>query len=783
MKPFTQFGRRPSIARWIGLGRTTGLTLSAAAALWLGLPRPAWAGDVEDANGRLVDLEERVRTLATQFQDAPISDPNVADRRVLDAEMLFNLKNYDEAATVLLDVIEKYPNSRAYEDAIVLLGDSLYQNRDLYSARRYLRQAVEKKTGSRQEQKALQRLLEIALHTGDYEGVDDYLHRLEAIPPQSLEPSVPYVRGKYAYFRNRFDEAVVAFRSVPEGSPYHLQARYFLATLLVKNGDLGSAVLGFDAVTRIQPRNEADKEVQDMARLALGRLHYERGSLEKAKEAYNSIPRESKHFEEAMDELAWTSIKANDFQSAYRALDLMLLQNEESPKAPELRLLMGNLHVRLANFSLANDAFLKSRDQFEPVHQQLRLTLNKCEADPKYFESLIGKGMEKFDVSLFVPKDAVKYVKADPDVAQVVALTENVGELQRGLKDSAETLNRLEMAVGGQLKVGIFPDLAQARAQSSEVLNQIVDIRSKFVGKLRSLTERALSPEDKARLDQLARERVAVEAELKDLPMTVSGLKDREKKARADLERLDGEASEFNVQIQGLEAELVAIEQYFIKSRAEQKISPSDLTKPVEGLREAITELRSSNEHVRNEIAQAAREATVAAATGDSDRGAITQLLDVMRREREIYQRARPRLSGGDQADFDAISNILGRADGVQGKLAELDRRVDVAAQKRLGALKESLAVEKGELEKASGKLDGLLTESRNLGGGLAFAMLGKITDRFYDIVVQSDVGLVDVAWGLKDQRTSTLSKLINQQKMELKSAEEDFRALLEEDK
>ncbi len=781
--PLSQSGRTPWLARWGGFGRTAGLTMTAAA-LWLALPcGRAWAGDVEDANGRLMDLEERVRSMSAQFQDAPLTDPNVADRRVLDAEMLFNLKNYDEAATVLLDVIERYPNSRAYDDAIVLLGDSLYQNRDLYSARRYLRQAVEKKTGSRQEQKALQRLIEIALHTGDYDGVDDYLKRLEAIPPQSLEPSVPYVRGKYAYFRDRFDEAVTAFRSIPADSPYHLQARYFLATLLVQNGDLGSAVVGFDAVTRLQPRNDADKEVQDLARLALGRLHYERGEFDKAKAAYNAIPRDSKHFQEAMDELAWTAIKANDFQSAYRALDLMLLQNEDSPKAPELRLLMGNLHVRLANFSLANDAFLKSRDQFEPIHRQLRLTLDKCEADPKYFESLIGKGMERFDVALFVPKDAVKYVRSDPEVARVVALTEDVGELQRSLKASAETLNRLEMAVGGRLKVGIFPDLAQARAQSSEVLNQIVDIRTKFIAKLQSLTAGALSAEDKARLDRLAKERAALEAELKDLPMTVSGLKDREKHARSDLERLDGEASEFNVEIQGMEAELVAIEQYFIKSRAEQKINPDDLTKPVEGLREAIAELRGANEQVRNQIAEATREATVAAATGDSDRGAIAQLLDVMRREREIYQRARPRLSGGDQADFDGMANILGRADAVQQKLTELDHRVDAAAQKRVVVLRENLAAEKGELEGATGKLDALLNESRSLGGGLAFAMLGKITDRFYEIVVQSDVGLVDVAWGLKDQRTSTLSKLINQQKMELKSAEEDFRALLEDDK
>jgi hypothetical protein len=126
---------------------------------------------------------------------------------------------------------------------------------------------------------------------------------------------------------------------------------------------------------------------------------------------------------------------------------------------------------------------------------------------------------------------------------------------------------------------------------------------------------------------------------------------------------------------------------------------------------------------------------------------------------------------------------VLERADSVQARLAELDAKIEAAAQRRLGELKQQLLTEKADLTAANAKLGGILTESQSLGGGLAFAMLSKVTDRFYDLVVQSDLGLVDVAWGLKDERTSTVSKLINQQKLELKTVEEDFRALLEEEK
>jgi TolA-binding protein len=754
--------------------------LAGVLGLWTG---PAQGGEMDEANARLVDLDARVRGLSAEFRDEAVTDPSQGERRVLDAELLFNLRNYREAATILLDVVDRFPNSRVQEDALFLLGESLYQDKDYNSARRYFVQAVEKRTGSRQEQKALQRLIEIAVHTGDLDQIDDYLARLQDVPLANLEPSVPYVRGKAAYFRDRLDDALAAFTALPPNHPYYLRARYFAATAWVKKGDLASALVSFDAVVRSQPQSDADKETQDLARLALGRLFYERGEFEKARDAYVSIPRQSKYFEEAMNELAWTSIKAKDYKSAYRALDLMLLQNPDNPQGPELRLLMGNLHVRVGNFALANDVFLQARDQFEPLHLQLKLTQQKAAADPKYFDTLLGKGLEKFDVAILVPPTAVKWVKAEPDVARVLALTEDVSDLQRGIKESQATLARLEMAVNGPLKVGIFPDLAQMRANSSEVLNQLVTMRQRFGAKMRALISSKLTAEETARLDQVARERVALEAELRDLPQTTGKLKAREKQARADLEALDSRASEFNVEIQGMEAELVAIEQYFIRSRSDQKIRPEDLSQPVDGLRQVITELRDANEHLRSEIAEAAHEATIGAATGDSDRNAIALLMGVMKRERDVFQGVRGRLSPGDQNDFDSIAGILARADEVQARLAELDKRVDAAATRRVAELKGKLVRERGELEAANGSLGKILSESQSVGGGLAQAMLGKITDRFYDLVVQSDVGLVDVAWGLKDERTSAVSKLINQQKLELKSVEDDFHSLLEEDK
>ena len=102
----------------------------------------------------------------------------------------------------------------------------------------------------------------------------------------------------------------------------------------------------------------------------------------------------SKYFADVFQEQAWTFIKAKEWQKAYRALDLLLLASPETPDAPELRLTMGNLNLRMSNFFLASDAFGKVRDEFEPVYRQLQQVLVKAQADPSYFDALIGKSLE-----------------------------------------------------------------------------------------------------------------------------------------------------------------------------------------------------------------------------------------------------------------------------------------------------------------------------------------------------------------------------------------------------
>ncbi len=765
----------------IGFKRGLAAAFALGALVWTG--RVARADEVDDAVRRLIDLDQRVHLMSLEFKEAPAPAPDAADRRVLDAQVQLSVKNYDEAATIALDVVEKYPNTRAYDDATYLLGEALFQAHDYYSARHYLVEAVAKKNGSKAEQQALQRLVEVALRTGDYDNVDSYLNRLQNLPAAAIEPTIPYVRAKYYYFRGKLDQAEQAFASIPQNNPYYFQSRYFLATIKVKKGDLAGAATGYDDILKMQPTDEAAKDIQDLARLAIARIYYERSQFDKAIEVYLAVPRQSKYWSEALREQAWTYIKAKDWQRAYRSVNLLLLYDPDTSDAPDLRLLEGNLELRMNNFYLASDEFSKVRDEFEPIHRQLQQVIVKSQTDPAYFDSLVGKSLDKFDIGVFVPETAATWVKAEPDVARMMSLASDVGEMQRDISDSQKLVERIQKAVEGTGRVGIFPDLAAARTKSVEAMNLVVGTREKFVSKLRSILDPVLTTDERRKLDRLEVVRDGYARQVSTLPTTDEGIRQHEQTMKGRFADLDRQVSEANVQIQALEAQLVAVEQYYRVSRSEQKIRPEDIEQPVHDMRVEIYSLRNLHARLREAIADASRDASAAGSTGEAEREAAEKLSAVLEQELTIERQAANRLGASDQAQVARFNDVLSRCDAIQTQLGTFDQKVDGQVTTRLATVAKYLASEKEELARAGDKLNGVLDQSKTLGGGLAQAMFTKVADKFYDLVVRSDVGIIDVSWGLKDQKTQAVTKLTNLRNQELKALDDDFRRVLQEDK
>ena len=86
-----------------------------------------------------------------------------------------------------------------------------------------------------------------------------------------------------------------------------------------------------------------------------------------------------------------------------------------------------------------------------------------------------------------MPPAAAKWVKAEPEVARMMVLATDMGDMQRDLAESQKLLERIQHVMNGRGRVGIFPDLASQRTKSVEMMNQLVGTRQKFAGKIRAI--------------------------------------------------------------------------------------------------------------------------------------------------------------------------------------------------------------------------------------------------------------------------------------------------------
>src|SRR5262249_12007905 len=142
----------------------------------------ARADDIDNLGGKVIELDARINDLNAKLKPPPPPGPEIADRRLIDAQVLYELKNYEAASIILFDVVEKYPNSPAYPAALYYLADALYLKRDFLSSRRFFEKIVEQGPANPRYQESLQRLIELSLHTGDYSPVDGYIEKLDRTP-------------------------------------------------------------------------------------------------------------------------------------------------------------------------------------------------------------------------------------------------------------------------------------------------------------------------------------------------------------------------------------------------------------------------------------------------------------------------------------------------------------------------------------------------------------------------------------------------------------------------
>ncbi len=359
---------------------------------------------------------------------------------------------------------------------------------------------------------------------------------------------------------------------------------------------------------------------------------------------------------------------------------------------------------------------------------------------------------------------------------RVSTLIGDESELQKSLDESEEIIRRLDNAMTGPARVNVFPELATARAKAIAVSNEISVVKESLAGKMSKLIG-AVDGADQE-LKGLESERDALEAKLRTLPVNVEAIEERQRQARGQFNELDKRVVELQTQVNGLHASAVATRKFY-QDEVQKRLPAEQQARAQAELDGAIGEIEGESD-ASDRMRKDLDDAKMSVGVDDADMQLAQQLRtkydDVLRRLHDLDVRVRSRLSASDRSKAEQIDSILDRARGVESKVGAFNGRIDTMLDARLKDLMTEVSDEKLKVAAYRQQLGGYTTESADVGGGIMADNFKAVTQRFYNVVVRSEVGIIDVAWALKESSTRNTNRLVAERKRELKLLDDEFK-------
>ncbi len=743
---------------------------------------------VEQIAGQVKNAEDNLLLVETQYtRRAEPSREETLLKRFSDGEIQYLLGDFTGASVLFYDLVsdDAFRQHAQFADALNYLSDSLYQQHNYIGARLYLRELLALR--SRHYREALARYLEIAGRLNEFDGIEDYIQQARNLTGGSLPPELAYVYGKWMFKRTdlptieRLRRSRDVFWPIAQNpGPMRMQAAYFLAVASVQEGKYDDAVEQFRRIVQTPSVGPNDLKVKELSNLSLGRVLYETGRYDEAIDRYQEIPRDSEYFVDALYEIAWTQVRKGEYEKARNATDILLLVAPESTVAPEARILQGHLLLKLQKYEEATETYNGVINTYAPVRDEIDalLTVNK---DPvAYFDKLLARNDRQLDVAQLLPPVALKWATTQREVADAVRIVDDLETGRRGVGEAKDIAGRILKALE-ERGLETFPELQEGYTRADAVDTSLTRAEESLVSLEGELVRDLLSAEQQAELDRLWVEKAELEKRFAALPRTQAEVEARRQRLKDKVLEIDREAFKLGYEIQSLYAVIQAIEKWIVDTRAQRSNTPEDeraFQAKVQAELNDLLVMEQALEEVRKQL-QDQRE-TVAASVGGED-VIRTKYGEVLAREHALMARVESQL-GGD------ATRVVTRAHELRSQIAAVRQRVTSAkgilhdqVRRRGEDIKQKVLAEQRLLQGYGGDVNAVSGDARNLVGRIAFDSFQRVRQQFYDLVMKADVGVVDVSFTRKQDRTSKIQDLSQKKDRELQALDAEFKEVLKD--
>lgn len=769
---------RPSVA----LRLASVVLLSALASGGAAHAQPI-ATRIQQVRSELANVESRLGLLdSTYIAPAVRVDENLERHRLADGRLLFVLEDYPRAAIVFLDILERSSDQRTptYRDARWYLSESLFLSRNYAAARGFYRETAAD-AGDPRRADGVRRLLEIHFRTQRYDGIDELYALLDSMPEAASRSDIVYIRAKGLYFQEAYAAAADMFARIAEGDTEYIQAQYFRGVSLARLESWGNAIAAFENARDAGPTssNPEAAEIVALANLALGRIHYETGDPQAARVAYQAVSRTSESFDRALYEMGWTYIAQERYRDALNTLEILLLAVPDSRFRPNAQLLRGDLLMRLASYEEAMAIFDRTVEQFGPLADLLS-TIVRQESDPnQYFAALVDSG----SASLTIPDIARDWVEDDLTMRRALELIDDL-EVQAGeIAESREIIAELETVLSAASRVDVVPEMREAFGIALELQHLLLMLEARLVDLDAEISLPAAGADVRTEYGGLQGERDYLEREMAALPRTYEELTAQEASVEGQLRDMEIEIFRLGYEIESQYAQLRALRRHVraeFESGERSESSFREAERGLDSFERELQGLEALRDEMRRELEQERLGTGLGSLSANTLAGLRARYRELLTRQALMLRPVHGGLDASGQSNVAEIEQVRGAIAELDGALRRTFSAIDDVVDQRTREVRRQVDVEAARIDEYERQLSRYGDSGERLAGEIAYENFIDVQSQFSDMILRADVGIIDVAWREKEDRSERIETLFDERNEQLEVLDIEFREVLE---
>jgi tetratricopeptide (TPR) repeat protein len=766
-------------------GRATALVI---ATLTLA-PQARAADGVRQVELDADNVRTSVQVIDTDLKNAIAKERRYPlDRRFFEAQMAYERGNLATASVQFVDLVNnpEFQVSRDYGEALFMLGDCLFRQRNYMGAKRYLDQVLRSPT-NKNYQGALQELADIAVRLHHMEEVETYAKQLDTIPPGQRKSELLYQFGRSFFSGRAFDRARGLLDSIPRGEKRWPHARFYIGAIQVAQGKPDLAIKEFQDVVDAGKTQDAarrpEQEVLDYAHVALGRLYLQVKKYDDAVFHYQAVDRNSPLYEEALFEMAATHVAANKPKNAIEALDVLLLTVSDDNVAVQAAVLRGRINMLSKQYDQADAAYQDVVERYSAITGELTRFASSDKNLEQFFTWLLNRSSDEYTVVRPVSERVAKYIEHDDDMQRVVALFDDMSTERADVKESARLASTIEAALKESSRLDMFPELKDAWMRVIENQNRTVDIGRRILELLRSFALPRMNAEEKQRADALRAERMKWEAAFAKVPATKGAYVERQNGVEGGYARLSGDVGTLKTALEQVRQQVLAVEK-MLNDRVFGDQGVVLDKKKEEEIRTALQAEKDNLRRTYRDIDTLGQDVEVYAqgvGAGDKvsdDEAAVrARLAAAQKAEQEMYVGVLERASEHTD-DSTRLRTARNGLDNLGQQMHAILTIIAGRATERVAGVKQILAAEQRNIAEYQVTVRTYEDDSRSMAREVGYGLIRAAEKRLADILLEADLGLVDVAWQRKQDKATAIKELQEERSSRIKSLGDVLRNL-----